>query len=82
MQQIRTTINANGRLFVPILYRKAPGIEPGDELIMRFEEGEIRITNLKQALKRARGAVKQYIRTKQDLTQSLIDDRRKEAALE
>jgi AbrB family looped-hinge helix DNA binding protein len=82
MHQYRTKINENGRLVVPAIYRKALGIKPGDELIMRLEDDELRITNVKQALRRARRVVKQYIRTKKDLTQSLIDDRRKELELE
>jgi AbrB family looped-hinge helix DNA binding protein len=79
MYEYRTNINENGRLVIPSACRKALGIKPGDEVVLRLEDDEIRISNVKSALKRARRLVKQYIKTKDKLSESLIKDRRKEA---
>jgi AbrB family looped-hinge helix DNA binding protein len=80
MYEHRTRINENGRLVIPASYRKAMDIKPGDEVILRMEEDELHISNLRHALRRARKLVKQYVRADVNLTESLIKDRRKEAA--
>ncbi len=82
MYEYKTKINENGRLVIPAAHRKALGIEPGDEVIMRIADDELHISNIKHALRRARSLVKKYVKTDEDLTQSLVDDRRKEALLE
>ena len=82
MQEIRARVNANGRVVIPAAYRQALGIRPGDEVVLRLdpEQGEIRLTTAQLALERARRLIRRYVRTDADLTQSLIDDRRAEAA--
>ena len=79
MQEYKTTINENGRLSIPAAYRKALEIKPGDEVILRLEDNELHISTIKQALKRARQLVKQYVKTNESLVDSLISDRRKES---
>jgi AbrB family looped-hinge helix DNA binding protein len=64
---------------IPAAVRKALDLRPGDELIMRVEDGELRLSTRRQALSRARRMVRRYIPDNEDLTQSLIDDRRREA---
>ena len=49
---------------------------------MRVEDGELRLSTRRQALKRARRMIRQYIPADVDLTQSLIDGRRAEAERE
>jgi len=80
MQEYKTKINENGRLVIPASFRKALSIKAGDELILRIESDELHISNTKSALKRARKLVKQYIGDKTNLTDSLINDRRKEVS--
>jgi len=82
MLQAKSKLNANGRMVIPAPVRRALGLRPGDELIMRVEEGELRLSTRRQALARARRMIRQYIPGDEDLTQSLIDDRRKEALRE
>ncbi|MGH6917310.1 MAG: AbrB/MazE/SpoVT family DNA-binding domain-containing protein [Geminicoccaceae bacterium] len=82
MFQARARLNANGRVVIPAAVRKALDLRPGDELIIRVEDGELRLTTRRQALARARRMIREYIPSDEDLTQSLIDDRRAEAARE
>jgi AbrB family looped-hinge helix DNA binding protein len=82
MLQARAKLNANGRVVIPAAVRKALDLRPGDEVIMRIEDGELRLSTRRQALARARRMIRQYIPSDEDLTQSLIDDRRKEALRE
>ncbi|MEK0083836.1 AbrB/MazE/SpoVT family DNA-binding domain-containing protein [Benzoatithermus flavus] len=78
----RLKLGENGRISIPAAYRKELGLEPGDELILRVDEGELRITSAKLALERARRLIARYVPAEDDLAQSLIDDRRAEAARE
>ena len=82
MLQARARLNANGRVVLPAAVRKALDLRPGDELIIRVEAGELRLSTRRQALARARRMIREYIPSDEDLTQSLIDDRRAEAARE
>lgn len=82
MLQVRARLNANGRVVIPAAVRKALDLRPGDELIMRIEDGELRLSTRRQALARARRMIRECIPSDEDLTQSLIDDRRGEAERE
>ena len=72
----------NGRISIPAAYRRKLGMRPGDELIVQLDEGEIRLTSPKLALERARRLVDRYVQTDESLVDSLIADRRAEAARE
>jgi AbrB family looped-hinge helix DNA binding protein len=82
MRPVRAKLNENGRLVIPAAYRKALNLHPGDELLIRLEGDELRISSARDALACARRLIRQYIPDDEDLTQSLINDRRKEAELE
>lgn len=79
----RLKIDENGRVTVPAAFRRELGVEPGDELIARVEDGELRLTSHKAALERARRIIGRYLKEgEEDLADSLIADRRAEAARE
>ena len=82
MRQTKAKLNANGRVVIPAAIRRALDLRPGDELIMRVEDGELRLSTRRQALERARRMIRQYIPEDVDLAQSLIDDRRVDAERE
>jgi len=70
MHEHHVKIGENGRLVIPAVYRKALGIHSGDELILRIQDGELRIFQQKLALQRAR----QLIQHKKQGNLSATDD--------
>ena len=75
-------LGQGGRIVLPAQYRKALGVTTGDELILRLEDGELRIFTRRQAIKRAQGMLRQYIPEGRILSEELIAERRAGAARE
>ena len=82
MSAVRVKLGEGGRISLPAAYRRELGLRPGDELIVRLEDGAIRVTSPKLAIERARRMLGRYIQTKESLADSLIADRRAEATRE
>jgi AbrB family looped-hinge helix DNA binding protein len=73
--EARTRLNENGRLVIPASFRKALGIAPGDEVILRLEEDELRMTTLKHRIARAQRNARKYIPRGVSLADELIAER-------
>jgi AbrB family looped-hinge helix DNA binding protein len=82
LSETRLRINENGRVVIPAPFRKALGIKPGDEVVLRLEEDELRITAQKHRLERARRLVRKYIKPGKSLADELIAERREAARKE
>ena len=82
MASIKTKIGKGGRIVVPAKYRKALDLKPGDDVILFLEDQQVRITTVKQAIRRAQQIVRQYVPEDRDLVSELIKERREEAARE
>jgi AbrB family looped-hinge helix DNA binding protein len=80
--ETRMRINENGRVVIPASYRKALGIKAGDEVILRMEDDELRITTMKRRLERARRRIRQYVKPGVSLADELIAERREAAKRE
>ena len=80
--EARLRVNENGRVVIPASFRKALGINPGDEVVLRLEEDELRITAQKHRLDRARRLVRKYIKPGRSLADELIAERREAARKE
>jgi AbrB family looped-hinge helix DNA binding protein len=80
--ETRMRVNANGRVVIPASYRKALGIKAGDEVILRMEDDELRITTRKRRLDRARRRIRQYVKPGVSLADELIAERREAAKRE
>lgn len=78
MIDTRTKLTEGGRIVIPAEYRQALGLQVGDELIMRLEDGEVRIFTLRQAIKRAQELVSRYLPQDRSLADELIAERRAE----
>jgi len=80
--ETRMRVNENGRVVIPASYRKALGIKAGDEVILRMEDDELRITTMKRRLERARRRIRQYVKPGLSLADELIAERREAAKRE
>ena len=78
MIQIRTKITEGGRIVIPAEYRKALGLDIGDEVILRLEDGEVRIFTPNQAIKYAQELLRPYLPQGRSLSDELIAERRLE----
>jgi len=74
-KETRMRVNQNGRVVIPAGFRKALGIKAGDEVSLRLEDNELRITTLKRRLERAQRRVRQYIKPGRSLAEELIAER-------
>ena len=75
-------INENGRVVIPASFRKALGINPGDEVILTLEEDELRLTTMKRRIERAQRHVRKYVKPGVSLVDELIAERREAAKRE
>jgi len=81
-QETRTRVNENGRVVIPASFRKALGIDVGDEVVLRIEDNELRILTLKQRIERAQRLVRQHVKPGTSLVDELIAERREAAKRE
>ncbi len=75
-KETRLRVNENGRVVIPASFRKALGINVGDELVLRIEDDELRITTLKRRLERAQSLVRKHVKPGTSLVDELIAERR------
>lgn len=80
--ETRTRFNENGRLVIPASFRKALGIDPGDEVILRLEEDGLRLTTLRHRIARAQRNARKYVPRGVSLADELIAERRQAAKRE
>jgi AbrB family looped-hinge helix DNA binding protein len=79
ISEARVRINENGRVVIPAPFRRALGVGVGDEVLLRMEDGELRITTLKRRLERAQRLVRQHVKPGTSLVDELIAERREAA---
>ena len=60
--EARLRVNENGRVVIPAAFRKALGINAGDEVVLRMEDDELRITTLKRRIERAQRLVRKHVK--------------------
>ena len=78
MNQVKTKLAEGGRIVIPAEYRQALGLQVGDEVILRLEEGTLRIFTPKQAIKYAQELLRPYLPEGRSLSDELIAERRLE----
>jgi AbrB family looped-hinge helix DNA binding protein len=81
-QETRLKVNENGRVVIPASFRKALGINAGDEIVLRMEDDELRITTMKRRIERAQRRAQQYVKPGVSLVDELIAERREAAKRE
>jgi AbrB family looped-hinge helix DNA binding protein len=78
MAEIRTKLAEGGRIVIPAEYRQALNLHVGDEIILRLEDGALRIYTPSQAIKHAQELLRPYLPRGRSLSDELIVERRKE----
>jgi AbrB family looped-hinge helix DNA binding protein len=82
MATFRAKIGASGRLVIPAPQRRELDLNAGDEVLIRVEGNELRISSVKHQIESVQALVRKYNRKCERLSKSLIRDRRAEAAKE
>lgn len=80
--EAKLRVNENGRVVIPASFRKALGINPGDEVILSLEEDELRITTMKRRIERAQRRARRYVKPGVSLVDDLLAERREAAKRE
>ena len=80
--EARSRVNENGRVVIPASFRKALGINPGDQVIFRLDDDELRVTTMKKRIERAQRLVRKYVKPGVSLVDELIAERREAAKRE
>ena len=75
-RETRLRVNENGRIVIPAAIRTALGIEIGDELVLRIQDDELRITTQQRRIQRAQRRARQYVKPGTSLVDELLAERR------
>ena len=75
----RVRINEKGRTVIPASFRKRLGMRAGDEIVIRIEEDELRITSLNRIIAQAQRLVRKHVKSGESLVDEFIAERRKSA---
>ena len=79
MQPIRTRISEKGRVVIPVSFREALGLKIGDEVQLRIEGDELRISTLRSRIREAQHYVRRFVKPGSMLSDELLAERRKAA---
>lgn len=79
MTEVRTRVNQNGRIVLPAEFRKALGVNIGDEVLLRLQDDEVRITTQRLRIRRAQERARKYLKPGVSLVDELIAERRQAA---
>jgi AbrB family looped-hinge helix DNA binding protein len=79
MSRTMARLGEGGRLVIPADYRRALGVDAGDELLLVLEDRTVRLLTPREAIRRAQALIRSYIPAGQSLSDELIQDRRGEA---
>jgi bifunctional DNA-binding transcriptional regulator/antitoxin component of YhaV-PrlF toxin-antitoxin module len=78
MHTARTKLSKDGSIVIPAEYLETPGLQVGDEVILRLEDGEMCISTIRQTVKRTQTLVRRYVAQGRSLSEELIAERRSE----
>ena len=78
-EEVRLRVQENGRIVIPAPFRRALGIEVGDEVVLRVQSGELRITTQQHRIQRAQQRARKYVKPGTSLVEELLAERREAA---
>jgi AbrB family looped-hinge helix DNA binding protein len=74
----RVKLGDGGRFVIPAAMREAMGVKPGDQLIMHVEDGELRVRNWRDALRRVQEKAKSLKSPGESVVDEFLKERREE----
>ncbi|MGP8253885.1 MAG: AbrB/MazE/SpoVT family DNA-binding domain-containing protein [Terracidiphilus sp.] len=77
--QARTRLSEKGRVVIPAAMREALGMDVGDSLDLRVENGELRISTLRSRIRRVQERARKIIPPGVSLSEELSAERREAA---
>ncbi|GAC1567573.1 MAG: hypothetical protein NVS3B14_14040 [Ktedonobacteraceae bacterium] len=78
MIEIKAKLTEDGKIEIPAEQLKALGLHVGDEIILRMEDGALRILTPRQAIEYAQELLRPYMPEGRSLSEELIAERRQE----
>lgn len=79
VEETRVRVSHNGRVVIPASFRKALGINVGDEVLLRIRDDELRITTQQRRIQRAQRRAQRYLKAGTSLVAELLAERREAA---
>ncbi len=76
---VTTKVTQGGRIVIPAEMRKQLGIEVGEKVNLEFDDGYLKVTTSKAALRRLRENLQKHILDEVSIVDELIAERREEA---
>jgi len=81
-EETRMRVSQNGRVVIPASFRKALGINVGDEVVLRLQDDEVLITTLRRRIRRAQERARRYVKPGTSPVDELLKERREAAKRE
>ena len=78
-EETRMRVSQNGRVVIPASFRKELGIKIGDEVLLRIQDDELRITTQQRRIQRAQRRARRYLKPGTSLAGELLAERREAA---
>jgi AbrB family looped-hinge helix DNA binding protein len=78
-EEARVRVSQNGRVVIPASFRRALGINVGDEVLLRMADDELRITTQQRRIRRAQRRARHYLKPGISLVDELLAERREAA---
>lgn len=82
MTAVRVKVAENGRLSLPASVRRQLGIERGGELVLRVEDGEIRMRTLQDTIRQVQDRMRELARGKNISVDDFLAWKREQVARE
>jgi len=80
--ETRLRVADNGRIVIPAEFRKALGIEIGDEVVLRVQDNELRISTQQARIQRAQRRARQHLKPGTSLVNEFLAERHEAAKSE
>jgi AbrB family looped-hinge helix DNA binding protein len=82
IENVKSRLNANGRIVIPSEIRKRMGLNPGDDVLMTLDDGVLKIESQLARIQRIQEEFKPFTRNGLPASDVLVAERREEAVQE